>query len=140
MNEISKLKRENESLKTQVANSKVANLVNDVQVVNGFNILTARIDNTHMNDLKKMIDEFKQKIGSAVIVLVSVTAGKVSLACGVSADYVKLGLNAGQIVKEAAHICGGKGGGRPDMATAGATDVNKTHEALSKVVAIIEEK
>jgi len=139
MNEISELKRENESYKAQIANSKVANLINEVQVVNGYNVLTARIDGIAMNDLKKMIDEFKQKLGSAVVVLASVNESKVSLVCGVSDDYVKKGLNASGIVKEVAKICDGNGGGRPNMATAGARDITRIEESLTKVMAIIEE-
>jgi len=137
--ELSELRRENESLGAQIANSKVANLVNEVQAINGFNLLTARLDNIAMNDLKKMIDELKQKLSSAVIVLASVTDDKISLACGITADYVKQGLNAGKIVKEVAIICGGNGGGRSDMATAGASDVSKIEEGFAKVTAIIEE-
>ena len=134
------LKHENDALKAQMANAKVADLAKEVRVVNGFNILTARIDGVAMNDLKTMIDAFKQKLNHAVIVLASTTADKVSLACGVTADYVKQGLNAGKIVKEVAIICGGNGGGRPDMATAGASDASKIGEGFAKVDAIIEEK
>jgi len=139
MNELSEAKRENESLKAQLANSKVANLINEVQVINGYNVLTARLDGIATGDLKKMIDEFKQKLGNAVIVLASVTDSKVSLVCGVCENYVKQGLDASEIVKEVAKICGGNGGGRSDMATAGARDITKIEESLAKVMAIIEE-
>jgi len=137
--ELSDLKRENESLKAQMANSKVTDLANQVEVINGFNVLTARIDDVAMNDLKTMIDEFKQKLESAVVVLASVVENKVSLACGITTDYVDKGLNAGKIVKEVAQICGGNGGGRPDMATAGASDASKIEDGFKKVVTIIEE-
>ena len=136
--ELSDVKRELESLKTQMANSKIADLVNQVQVINGINVLTARIDGVAMNDLKTMIDEFKQKLESAVIVLASTVDDKVSLACGVTADYVEQGLNAGKIVKEIAIICGGNGGGRPDMATAGAQDASKIEAGFEKVATLFE--
>jgi alanyl-tRNA synthetase len=108
-------------------------------VVNGKNLLAARVDGIQMNDLKTMIDEFKQKLGSAVIVLASAVDGKVALACGVTKDYVEQGQNAGKIVKEVAVICGGNGGGRPDMATAGATDVSQIEAGLAKVAEILSE-
>ena len=133
VSDLSELKRENESLKAQMANSKVSDLTNQVEVVNGINLLTARIDGVAMNDLKKMIDELKQKISDVVIVLASDVDGKVALACGVTPEYVKQGLNAGKIVKEVAMICGGNGGGRPDMATAGAKDADKIVVAFEKV-------
>ena len=137
--ELTTLKRENESLKQQMANSKVADLANEVKNINGINVLTARIDNVAMNDLKNMIDEFKQKLEHVVIVLASVVDEKVALACGVTPDYVKQGLNAGKIIKEVAMICGGNGGGRPDMATAGAKESSKIVAGFDKVIAIIEE-
>lgn len=137
--ELADLKRENESLKSQMANAKVAVLTSQVVVTNGFNVLTAQIDGIAMNDLKAMIDEFKQKLGSAVIVLASAVDGKVALACGLTKDYVDQGLNAGKIVKEVAIICGGNGGGRPDMATAGATDASQIEAGLAKVAEILAE-
>jgi len=133
ISDLSELKRENESLKAQMAHSKVSDLADHIEVINGINLLTARIDGLAMNDLKVMIDEFKQKLPDVVIVLASEAEGKVSLACGVTPDYVKQGINAGKIVKEVAMVCGGNGGGRPDMATAGAKEANKIEEALAKV-------
>ena len=59
--------------------------------------------------------------------------GKVAISCGVTNDYVKQGVHAGKIVKEVASICGGGGGGRPDMAQAGAKDASKINEALQNV-------
>ena len=135
--ELGNLKREMESLKAQMANAKVSDLTSQVTVVNGINVLTARIDDIAMNDLKTMIDEFKQKIGTVVIVLASVKDGKVNLACGVTTDYVDQGLNAGKIVKEVAIICGGNGGGRPDMATAGATDASQIEAGFEKVAEML---
>jgi len=140
VSELASTKRENDSLKSQLANSKVKDLANEVKVINGVNLLTARIDGIAMNDLKTMIDEFKQKSDNLVILLASSVNDKVNLACGVTAGYTKAGLNAGKIVKEAAIICGGNGGGRPDMATAGAKDESMIEKAFAKVVEIIEKK
>ena len=140
VSDLSEARRENASIKSQLASLKATDLFDEIQVVNGFNVLTAHISVAAMNDLKTMIDDFKQKIGSAVIVLASSIDDKVALACGVTTDYVAQGLNASVIVKEVAMICGGNGGGRPDMATAGAKDAGKIEEGFAKVVSIIEEK
>ena len=108
-------------------------IVNNTHEVNGFTVLTANLVDVDMNHLRQMIDEFKQKLNSAVIVLASAVNGKVAISCGVTSDYVKQGVHAGKIVKEVATICGGGGGGRPDMAQAGAKDASKINEALQNV-------
>ena len=125
--------RENESLKSRLSYLRMQEIVNNTEVVNGFTVLTAQIQEVEMSQLRQMIDEMKQQLGSGVIVLASVVDGKVALACGVTADYVKAGIHAGKIIKEVATACGGGGGGRPDMATAGAKDGSKIEAALKKV-------
>jgi len=137
--EIANVKRENASLKTQIAKAKITDLVNTVKTVNGVNVLTARLDNVATNDLKSMIDVLKQKLGEAVIVLAGKVDDKVVIASGVTTAYTKQGLNAGKIAKEIALLCGGNGGGRADMATAGGVDASKIEAGFAKVVAIIEE-
>ncbi|MCL1990696.1 MAG: alanine--tRNA ligase [Defluviitaleaceae bacterium] len=137
--DLSELRRENESLKAQMANAKVADLAHQIQVINGCHVLTARIDGVAMNELKTMIDELKQRLGEVIIVLASAVDDKVVLACGVTADYIERGLNAGKIVKEVAMICGGNGGGRPGLATAGASEASKIEAGFAKVIAMIEE-
>jgi len=133
INELVDIKRENESLKSQIANAKVSDLVNSIDVIGSYNVLMSRIDGISMNDLKAMVDSFKQKLSSAIIVLASSVDDKVNLVCGVTPDYVKEGINAGKLVKEIAITCGGNGGGRPDMATAGAKDAGKIEDGFTKV-------
>ncbi len=133
LEELKDVLRENESLKSQLSHLKMNDIVNNTHEVAGLTVLTAHISDVDMNQLRQMIDEFKQKLSSAVIVLASDKDNKVSIACGVTADYVKAGAHAGKIVKEVATICGGGGGGRPDMAQAGAKDVAKIDEALKIV-------
>jgi alanyl-tRNA synthetase len=92
-----------------------------------------------MNQLRNMVDEMKQKLGSAVILLAAEANGKVQLAAGVSKDLTKRGLHAGNLIKRAAGICGGGGGGRPDMAQAGGKDPGKIDEALLLVKQYVHE-
>lgn len=83
-----------------------------------------------MNQLRTMVDELKQKLGSAIILLATESGNKVQLASGVSKDLIERGLHAGNLIKGAAQLCGGGGGGRPDMAQAGGKDASKINDAL----------
>src|SRR5699024_1107011 len=94
----------------------------------------------NMGQLRQMVDDLKEKLESGVIVLVAENDGKVQLAAGVSKDLIELNLHAGHIIKEAATICGGGGGGRPDMAQAGGTDASKIDEAFKSVKQYIEKE
>ncbi|KHF31336.1 Alanine--tRNA ligase [Anoxybacillus sp. BCO1] len=80
-----------------------------------------------------MVDDLKQKLGSAIIVLASVQQNKVNLIVGVTNDLIDRGYHAGKLIKEVATRCGGGGGGRADMAQAGGKDANKVDEALKFV-------
>ena len=136
--ELAEIKSKIESMQAKIAQASASNLESNVKTVNGYRLLTAQFEGLGMKELRDMIDMFKQRYDSGVIVLASVVENKVSLACGVTADYVKQGLNAGAIVKVVAQTCGGNGGGRPDMATAGAQDASQIEDGFKKVVAIIE--
>jgi alanyl-tRNA synthetase len=84
-----------------------------------------------MNHLRTMADELKNKLGSGVIILGAVNGEKVNLIAAVTKDLTSKGLHAGKLVKAAAEICGGGGGGRPDMAQAGGKNPDKLAEALT---------
>ena len=88
---------------------------------------------TDMNNLRTMADELKQKLQSVIIVLGSAQGDKVNLIAAVTKDYIDQGYHAGKLLKEVAAICGGGGGGRPDMAQAGGKNPAKLNEALSFV-------
>jgi len=133
LTEVKQLQRENESLATKLSNIEAGNLVEKVKMVNGVPVLAASIPNVDMNNLRTMADELKQKIGSVVLVLGSANEGKVNIIAGVTKDLMDKGYHAGKIVKEVASICGGGGGGRPDMAQAGGKDSSKLKDALDFV-------
>jgi alanyl-tRNA synthetase len=133
MGEIRELQRENESLAARLGNIEAANLVNKVKEVNGVNVLASKVSATDMNHLRTMVDELKQKVGSAIIVLASIQGEKVNLIAGVTNDLIDKGYHAGKLIKEVATRCGGGGGGRPDMAQAGGKDPNKVDQALQFV-------
>ena len=92
--------------------------------------MAAKVNVKDMNALRQMVDEFKQQLTSGIILLAIENGEKVQLAGSVSEDLVKKGYHAGNMVKQAASICGGGGGGRPDMAQAGGKNPEKINEAL----------
>jgi alanyl-tRNA synthetase len=107
-----------------------------VEEVNGIKLLATRMDGLDMDTLRTTVDHFKDKLGSAVVLIGSVTEGKVLLACGVTKDLMKTH-KAGDLVKKAAAVCGGSGGGRPDMATAGGKDASKIDEAIASIKSLL---
>lgn len=131
--ELKQLEKENDSLSAKLANVEAAALIDQVEKVSGIPVLSQHVDAKDMNQLRNLVDDLKQKLGSAVILLAAENNGKVQLAAGVSKDLVEKGLHAGKLIKEAATICGGGGGGRPDMAQAGGNDPSKLKEALDSV-------
>ncbi|WP_392563436.1 alanine--tRNA ligase [Orbus wheelerorum] len=118
-----------EQLKSSQAAQESAQLVNQVEIVNNRKLLIAKIDNTEAKVLREMIDDLKNQLKSAVIVLASVNGDKISLAVGVTKDLTEQ-VKAGILVAKLADKVGGKGGGRPDFAQAGGTDITALPSAL----------
>ena len=106
----------------------------------GMKLVAARIQVQDMDKLRQAADNVRDSIGSGVVVLAAENDGKVNWVVMATKDAVGRGLHAGQLVKEAAMITGGGGGGRPDMAQAGGKDAAKIDEALAKVKSIVIEK
>lgn len=131
--EYKELQRENESLSQKVANSQAGAILDAAEKIGDVTVLSTRVDVKDNNQLRQMMDDLKQKLEKAIIVLGAADGDKVMLCAGVTKDIVGGSFHAGQIVKSVAEKCGGKGGGRPDMAMAGAKDVAKLDEALQSV-------
>ncbi|TCK98257.1 alanyl-tRNA synthetase [Natranaerovirga hydrolytica] len=140
MDEMKKLQQENEKLKSQLASGAVDDILSEVKEIQGIQLLSAKVDNLEMNDLRNLGDQLKQKIGSGVIVLATSHNGKVNLIGMVTDDVIKKGAHAGNIIKETAGIVGGGGGGRPNMAQAGGKHPEKIQEALENVTSILEKQ
>ncbi len=105
----------------------------EVETVNGVKFVGKLVPDAHPKELKSFVDDIMQKIGSGVIVLCSDKDGKASVVVGVSHDLTAKN-NAVDMVRAAAGVLGGQGGGgRPDMAQAGGSDVTKIDEAIAKV-------
>ncbi|WML45493.1 alanine--tRNA ligase [Neobacillus sp. PS3-40] len=127
------LQRENESLTAKLGNIEAGNLIANAKEINGVTVLTAKVNDVDMNNLRNMADDIKQKLGSAIIVLGSSDSEKVNLIAVVTKDLIEKGYHAGKLVKEVAAKCGGSGGGRPDMAQAGGKDPQNLDNALQFV-------
>ncbi|GMK38325.1 alanine--tRNA ligase [Paenibacillus sp. CCS19] len=128
--QVKELGRDNESLQSKLSRIEAGSLTDKAKTVGDITVLTAEVSAPSMDALRGIADELKSKLPSAVIVLGAVQEDKVNLVASVSPDLVKKGLNAGKLVKEAATLCGGGGGGRPDMAQAGGKDASKLADAL----------
>ncbi|OJD88229.1 alanine--tRNA ligase [Bacillus cereus] len=131
--EVKQLQKENESLAAKLSNIEAGNLTDSVMTVDGVNVLAAKVNVADMNNLRTMMDDLKNKLESAVVVLASVNDDKVNILAGVTKDLISQGYHAGKLVKEVASRCGGGGGGRPDMAQAGGKNPAQVEEALAFV-------
>ncbi|WP_416827408.1 alanine--tRNA ligase [Ectobacillus polymachus] len=128
--ELKQLHKENESLAAKLGNIEAGSLLDRVQQIEGVKVLASQVQATDINHMRTMLDDLKTKLESGVILLAAVNDGKVNLLAGVTKNLVNQ-FHAGKLVKGAATICGGGGGGRPDMAQAGGKDASKVAEALA---------
>jgi len=130
--------KENESLSAKLSQLQAGDLLNDIKDIDGVKVLVKKVNGTDMNGLRKMADSIKEKWETGILVLASVNGENVSIVSSVSKDLVKSGHHAGNIVKEVAKVCGGGGGGRPDMAQAGGKNPTKVDEALNIVPDLVK--
>ena len=131
--ELKNLERENESLSSKLGNSQLDDILETVKQVKDVTVVSARVEVKDNNGLRQMMDEMKQKLSKGVIVLGAAVNGKVMLVAGVTDDLKAGNFHAGKLVNHVASLCDGKGGGRPDMAMAGAKDISKLDDALQSV-------
>ncbi|MFQ5518638.1 MAG: DHHA1 domain-containing protein, partial [Mariprofundus sp.] len=123
-----------DSLRAKQSTGLLDELVKQAVSVNGVNLLAAEVNG--VKDMRDFMDKAKAKLKSGVLVFGQKNGPKVQLVAGVTTDLVGQ-FNAGQIVREVAIICGGKGGGKPDMAMAGGTEPDKLKAALDSVAGML---
>ncbi|ASN05143.1 alanine--tRNA ligase [Virgibacillus necropolis] len=138
-NDIKIMQKENESLRAKLSNLEASSILEEVKNVNSVPLLAEKVNVKDMNQLRGMVDDIKQKLGTGMILLATDNDGKVQLAAGVSKDLIEKGLHAGKLIKGAAQLCGGGGGGRPDMAQAGGKDPSKINDALAYATNYVKE-
>jgi alanyl-tRNA synthetase len=136
--QVRELGRENESLQSKLSATLAAELTSSVVTVGGgTQLLAVSVQAGNMDALRSTADELKSKLPDAVLVLGAAMDDKVNFVVAVPQELVKKGFHAGKLVKEIAAVCGGGGGGRPDMAQAGGKDASKLGEALKKAEELV---
>jgi alanyl-tRNA synthetase len=126
------LERQLAELETKLARSKADDLVAAARQVNGVAVVAGRIDGLDPDGLRALADTLRDRLGSGVVCVGSAVDGKVNLVAAVTKDLTRR-FSAGKLIQEVAHAAGGRGGGRPDLAQAGAPDAGKLDAALALV-------
>jgi len=135
--EIKRLARELDQARMKSASSSTANIGEKIKDVQGVKVLTHRVDNLERSQLRTLVDQLRDKIGSGVVVLGSASNGNVSLIVGVTKDLTSR-IQAGKVIAPVAQKVGGKGGGRPDLAEAGGKDSAALDAALGDAYGVVE--
>jgi len=135
--EIKRLARENDQLRMKTASSSVASTAEKIKEVKGVKVLAHRVDNLERPQMRTLVDQLRDKVGSGVVVLGSAIDGRVALIAGVTKDLTGR-IQAGKIIGQVAQKVGGKGGGRPDMAEAGGDKPEALDAALNDVYNVVE--
>ncbi len=135
--ELKAAQKKAEELEAEIAKAQANNAAAQAQNIKGVPVLVQRVQADSMDALRSLGDKMRDKVGG-VVVLGAVMGDKVSLLTMATKDAVAQGAHSGNIVKAVAKLCGGGGGGRPDMAQAGAKDAAKLDAALAAAAGIVE--
>ena len=135
--EIKRLARELDQARMKSASSTVASVTDKIKDVRGVKVLAHRVDNLERSQMRTLVDQLRDKLGSGVVVLGSATNGNVALIVGVTKDLTSR-VQAGKVIGPVAQKVGGKGGGRPDLAEAGGKDPGALDAALGEVYGVVE--
>jgi alanyl-tRNA synthetase len=137
--ELKEKEKEISELKSKLASNFEDDIIKSIYEVKGIKVAAAALKDLDGNSLRDLADKIKSKIGeNVVVVLGTITNGKVQIISMATKDAVKIGAHCGTIVREVAKICGGGGGGRPDMAEAGGKNPEKLAEAIADLQNIME--
>jgi len=135
--EIKRLTRELDQVRMKSATSSAANLGERIKDVKGVKVLAHRVDNLERAQMRTLVDQLRDKIGSGVVVLGSASNRNVALIVGVTKDLTSR-VQAGKVIGAVAQKVGGKGGGRPDLAEAGGKDPAALDAALDGAYSVVE--
>jgi alanyl-tRNA synthetase len=135
--EIKRLTRELDQVRMKSASSSAANIGDRIKDVRGIKVLAHRVDNLERPQMRTLVDQLRDRLGSGVVVVGSASNGNVSLIAGVTKDLTSR-IQAGKVVGAVAQKVGGKGGGRPDLAEAGGKDAAALDSALDEVYKVVE--
>lgn len=133
------LKQELAQLRKKQAKDESASLLEQAIQVQNANVLAVQVEAADVNTMRDMTDWFRDKLGSSIVMVGSVINDKPMLVAAVTDDLISRGAHAGNMIREAAKVVGGGGGGRPNMAQAGGKDASKLADALATVPTWVEE-
>jgi alanyl-tRNA synthetase len=139
LDEAESLRKELAAVRKALALKDLERGLADVVQVRGVNVVARAVEAGDRETLREMADWFRERLGSAVVVLGALIDGRPALVAAVTPDLVKRGLHAGNLVKKVAEAVGGGGGGRPTLAEAGGRDPERLPEALARVPALVDE-
>ena len=135
--EIKRLARELDQARMKSASSTVASVTGQIKDIRGVKVLAHRVDNLERAQMRTLVDQLRDKLGSGVVVLGSAANGSVGLIVGVTKDLTSR-IQAGKVIGPIAQRVGGKGGGRPDLAEAGGKDAGALDAALDEVYGVVD--
>ncbi len=127
------MQKEIDELKNQIFSLKANDWANEVKPMGNINVLMKKVDGMDANALKDIVSNLKGQDNKIVCFFANVNNDKIVFVSGAGKDAVKAGVHAGNLVKMAAQICAGNGGGKPDMAQAGGKDVSKLNDAFKQI-------
>ncbi len=139
LDQTKELQKEIESLQQTISKLESGQLLDAVVTFEGHKYLVTQVAGMDVEGLRGIVEQIRQKDQEIHVVLGSVKEGKVAFVSSIAKSGIAQGLHAGQLIKQIAQVAGGSGGGRPDMAQAGAKDPSKLQEALNLAKAILEE-
>jgi alanyl-tRNA synthetase len=132
-----RLQRELDQVRMKQASSSTAHIGEKIKDVRGVKVLAHRVDDLERPQMRTLVDQLREKLGSGVVVLGSATNGNVALIVGVTKDLTSR-IQAGKVIGPVAQKVGGKGGGRSDIAEAGGKDPAALDAALSDSYGVVE--
>ncbi|MBE6997320.1 MAG: alanine--tRNA ligase, partial [Ruminococcaceae bacterium] len=133
------MRREIEKFKTKEAAGAADSILDKAAQIGGLKVAAVKLDGLNGDALRQMGDTLRSKAGDTVAVLAGVVDGKITFAASCGSDAVAKGIKAGDIIRTVTAICGGKGGGKPDSAMGGGSDVSRLDEALAAVEKFVNE-
>jgi alanyl-tRNA synthetase len=132
------LSKQLQDAKTKLSLQSVDSILDSKVMIGEVDLIMHKFEGMDMNTVKETADTLRDKIKSGVVVLANVADDKVNFVATASNDVLEKGIHCGNIVKEIAKVAGGKGGGRPNMAQAGASDITKVNEALNYASEVVK--
>jgi alanyl-tRNA synthetase len=138
--EVETLRQQVSRVRQEWVKTEFEQKLENIPLVAGVPVLSVLLKGADVDSLRLMTDIFRQKNPSGVVAIGSVINDKPMIIVAVTEDLVKRGLNAGELVRQAAALVGGSGGGRPVLAQAGGRDADKLPEALASIVELVRQK